>query len=69
MTRTSDQRAMLRAYLDISQMILEDDGYRQRLVDQPKAELVAAGWPLPARESISPPSATSGRWDTAWSTG
>ena len=46
MTRTSDQHAMLRAYLDVSQMILEDEGYRQRLVDQPKAELAAAGWPL-----------------------
>ena len=47
MTRTSDLHAMLRAYLDVSQMILEDDGYRQRLADQPKAELVAAGWPVP----------------------
>ena len=28
-------------------MILEDDGYKLRFADQPRAELVAAGWPLP----------------------
>ena len=46
MTGKSEQRAMLGAYLDVSRMILEDDGYRQRLAEQPKAELAAAGWPL-----------------------
>ena len=38
---------MLRAYLDVSRLILEDDAYRQRLAEQPKAELAAAGWPIP----------------------
>jgi hypothetical protein len=47
MTRTSDLHAMLRAYLDVSQLVLEDDGYKQRLSEQPSAELAAAGWPLP----------------------
>jgi hypothetical protein len=48
----SDQHAMLRAYLDVSQTILEDDGYRQRLADQPEAELAAAGWPLPEGTAV-----------------
>jgi hypothetical protein len=52
MTRTSDHQAMLRAYLDISQMILEDDGYRRRLAETPKAELAAAGWPLEAGTTV-----------------
>ena len=47
MTRMSDQHAMLRAYLDVSEMILDDDAYRQRVAEQPKVELAAAGWPLP----------------------
>ena len=38
---------MLRAYLDVSEMILEDDRYRQLVAEQPKVELAAAGWPLP----------------------
>ena len=43
---------MLRAYLDVSRMILEEDGYRQRLADRPKAELIAAGWPLPDETEV-----------------
>lgn len=52
MTRTSDRQAMLRAYLDVSRMILEDDAYRQRLADQPKSELTAAGWPIPDETAV-----------------
>ena len=52
MTRTSDQQAMLRAYLDVSQTILEDEDYVQRLADQPKAELSAAGWPIPDETTV-----------------
>jgi hypothetical protein len=47
MTRRSDQHAMLRAYLDVSQRVLEDEGFRERLGSRPGAELAAAGWPVP----------------------
>lgn len=47
MTATPDQQAMLRAYLEISERVLEDDGYKQRVADQPAVELASAGWPLP----------------------
>jgi hypothetical protein len=43
---------MLRAYLDVSQRILEEEGYRQRLADQPKTELVSAGWPVPEGTAV-----------------
>ena len=52
MTRMSDQHAMLRAYLEVSEIVLEDDRYRQRLEDQPKAVLVDAGWPLPEGTAV-----------------
>jgi hypothetical protein len=49
---TSDRAAMICAYLDVSQMVLEEDGYRQRLADKPSAELAAAGWPLPEGTAV-----------------
>jgi hypothetical protein len=52
MTRTSDQHAMLRAYIDVSQMILDDEDFAQRLADRPRAELAAAGWPIPDETSV-----------------
>jgi hypothetical protein len=47
MTATPDQQAMLRAYLEVSEMVLDDERYKQRVADQPTVELAAAGWPLP----------------------
>jgi hypothetical protein len=44
---------MLRAYLDVSQMVLEEDGFKQRLADHPKAELAAAGWPIPEGTAVA----------------
>jgi hypothetical protein len=43
---------MLRAYMDVSQMILYDGDYAQRLADRPRAELAPAGWPIPDGTSV-----------------